>query len=72
MSDIVSRFTGPHGPRLLTEAFERHRMVGGVKSVASQLAGACQVEVWDTGQAIIEGSPLFHVGSLRSSLPAMR
>jgi len=54
MSDIASRFTGPHGPRLLTEAFERQRMVGGVKSVASQLVGACQVEVWDTGQAIIE------------------
>jgi CRP/FNR family transcriptional regulator, cyclic AMP receptor protein len=54
MSDIASRFTGPHGARLLTETFGRQRMVGGVKSVASRLARACQLEVWDAGQAIIE------------------
>ncbi len=54
MSNIASRFTGPHGPRLLTEAFGRQRMVGGLKSVASLFAGACQIEVWDAGQAIIE------------------
>lgn len=54
MSDIASRYTGPHGLRLLTEAFDRQRMVGGVRSVAMQLASACQIEIWDTGQAIIE------------------
>jgi predicted nucleotide-binding protein len=54
MTDISARFTGPDGLRLLTEAFERQRMVGGAKSIASALARACTVEKWDAGQAIVQ------------------
>ena len=55
---MLQRFTGPDGPRFVTQALEIQPIIGANPELATKLRDSCSIEGWEPGTVIMqEGAP---------------